>query len=67
MRRTGNSVRRRVSIRIGAARVTYIVQKPDQADNEQSEAVETEDKSIGGLGILHRVPRELLRLLESES
>ena len=46
---------------------TYVVDEPDQTDDEEAEAVEAEDESVGGLGVLHGVLLELLGLLEKEA
>jgi hypothetical protein len=47
--------------------VAYVVDEPDQAHDEQTEAVEAQDETVGCLGVLHRVLLELLGLLDEET
>jgi hypothetical protein len=46
---------------------TYIVQKPDKANNEEPESVVFENERVWCLGIPHRVATELLGLLQLKS
>ena len=46
--------------------MTYIVEEPDDADNEQTETVELDDQDPGGL-LAHRLLSKLLGFLEAKT
>lgn len=46
---------------------TYVVNEPNQTDDEQAETVKLEDKPVGRTGILHGVSGELLRFLQLQT
>ena len=46
---------------------THIIDKPHQADNEQTPTIEAQNKLVRRLGVLHRVALKLLWLVEEES
>jgi hypothetical protein len=51
----------------GGKEDTHVVDEPNQADDEETEAVEAKDEAVWGFCIFHRVLLEFLGLLQEEA